>query len=183
MSVVLLWFLVVIYMFSILLIENIYQIQVGYSDKVNWYYIVLSDYVVDQNCAMFFIYFFDWFENCEINYKKWHIWRQKRRTKVLNWWIWIGFPIQPGWVLPFLEIQGYSQPKNLPRHIYRNDGLVVFKGKKSLKEIKYWLEVFQKTVNIAAGNQHLQFNAEIWVTDANFLLPAKEEKVQVVTND
>ena len=36
--------------------------------------------------------------------------------------------------------------------IYRYDSLVVFKGKKSVNEIKDWLEEFQKTVNGAAGN-------------------------------
>ena len=42
--------------------------------------------------------------------------------------------------------------------IYRDDGPVVFKGKKSAKEVKYWLEEFQQTVNRAAGNQHLQIH-------------------------
>ena len=37
--------------------------------------------------------------------------------------------------------------------IYRDDGLVVFKGKKSVKEIKDWLYQFQQTVDKAAGNQ------------------------------
>ena len=41
--------------------------------------------------------------------------------------------------------------------IYQYDGLVVFKRNRSVKEIKDWLEKFQQTVNIAAGNQHLQF--------------------------
>ena len=43
--------------------------------------------------------------------------------------------------------------------ITTNDGPVLFKGKKSVKEIKDWLEDFQKTLNRAAGNQHLQFTA------------------------
>ena len=45
--------------------------------------------------------------------------------------------------------------------IYQDDGLVVFKGKKKASEIKDWLEEFQQTVNMAAGNQHLQFMTEI----------------------
>ena len=45
--------------------------------------------------------------------------------------------------------------------IYRDDGLVVFKGKKSVKEIKKWLDAFQQTVDKAVGNQHLQFTADI----------------------
>ena len=45
--------------------------------------------------------------------------------------------------------------------IYRDYGLVVFKCKKSVKEIKNWLDEFQKTVDKAAGKQHLQFTAGI----------------------
>ena len=41
--------------------------------------------------------------------------------------------------------------------IYRDDGLVVFKGKTKTSKIRDWLEEFQQTVNKAAGNQHLQF--------------------------
>ena len=48
--------------------------------------------------------------------------------------------------------------------IYIYDVLVVLKGKKIAKEIKHLLEYFQKTVNIAAGNQYLQYTAEIWTT-------------------
>ena len=58
--------------------------------------------------------------------------------------------------------------------IYIYDGLVVFKGKNIAREIKYWLEEFQKTVNKAAGNQHLQFTAEILTTEENSPTPAKE---------
>ena len=60
--------------------------------------------------------------------------------------------------------------------------MVVFKGKKLAKEVKYWLEEFQQTVNRAAGNHHLQFTAEIWTTEANPPLTTKEDRVQVVTN-
>ena len=51
--------------------------------------------------------------------------------------------------------------------IYRDDGLMVFKGKKETSKIKYWLEKFQQTVNLAAGNQNLKFTAEIWIDRAN----------------
>ena len=67
--------------------------------------------------------------------------------------------------------------------IYRDDGLVVFKGRKSVKEIKYWLDEFQQTVDKAAGNQHLQFTAEIWKPDENPPPQAKEDRVQIVTKD
>ena len=67
--------------------------------------------------------------------------------------------------------------------IYRDDRLVVFKGKKSVREIKDWLDEFQKTVDKAAGNQHLQFTAEIWRPDENSPPQAKEDRVQTVTKD
>ena len=37
-------------------------------------------------------------------------------------------------------------------------------------------------MNIAAGNQHLQFTAEIWTSNVNPLLPAKEYRVQILMN-
>ena len=67
--------------------------------------------------------------------------------------------------------------------IYRDDSLVVFKGKNKASEIKYWLEEFQQTVNTAAGNQHLKFTAEIWTDGANSPTPENEDRVQIVTND
>ena len=57
--------------------------------------------------------------------------------------------------------------------IYIYDILVVFTGKKSAIEVKYWLEDFQKTVNKAAVNQHLQSTAEIWTTEDNSPTPTK----------
>ena len=51
--------------------------------------------------------------------------------------------------------------------IYQDDGPVVFKGKKKVSEIKYWLEEFQQTVNPAEGNQHLKSTTEIWTDGAN----------------
>ena len=57
--------------------------------------------------------------------------------------------------------------------IYQDDSLVVFKGKKKASEIKYWLEEFHQTVNTAAGNQHLQFTAEIWTNEENSPTPAR----------
>ena len=46
--------------------------------------------------------------------------------------------------------------------MYRDDGLAVFKGKLSTKEIKDWLESFQTDVNKIAGNNFLKFTAVIW---------------------
>ena len=67
--------------------------------------------------------------------------------------------------------------------IYRDDGLVVFKGKKETSEIKDWLEKFQQTVNLAARNQHLKFTVEIWTDGANPPTPEKEDRVQIVAKD
>ena len=57
--------------------------------------------------------------------------------------------------------------------IYIDDGLVVFKGNNIAREIKDWLEEFQKTVNKTAGNQQLQFTAEILTTEENSPTPTK----------
>ena len=67
--------------------------------------------------------------------------------------------------------------------IYRDDGLVFFKGKKKASEIKDWLEKFQQTVNLAAGNQHLKSTKEIWTDRAKPPTPEKEDRVQIVTKD
>ena len=66
--------------------------------------------------------------------------------------------------------------------IYRYDGLVVFTGKSNAKEVKIGLKV-SATLNKAERNQHLQFTAEIWMTKKNSPTPAKEEIVQIVTNN
>ena len=60
---------------------------------------------------------------------------------------------------------------------------MVFKEKKKTSEIKEWLEKFQQTVNLAAGNQHLKFTAEICTDGANPPIPEKEDRVQVVAKD
>ena len=41
--------------------------------------------------------------------------------------------------------------------IYRNDGLIVFKGNNIVQD--EWLAVFQQTVENVEVNQHLQFTA------------------------
>ena len=73
MSVVFLWLLIVIDMCYFLRIDRKIQIKVGYAAKVNYYYLVLSNAGLDQLLKMNYIYFFDWFENCERNDDKWHI--------------------------------------------------------------------------------------------------------------
>ena len=61
--------------------------------------------------------------------------------------------------------------------IYSDDILVVFKGKKNVQDVKYWLEAFQHIVYKAEGNQLLQFIAVIWTNDTN--LPLYENKYRV----
>ena len=67
--------------------------------------------------------------------------------------------------------------------IYRDDGLLVFKGKRKSSEIRDWLEEFRQTVNKAAGNQHLQFTGGEWTKEENPPTPENEERVQIVTNN
>ena len=67
--------------------------------------------------------------------------------------------------------------------IYQDCDMSVFKGKKSVQDIKNWLVKFQQTLNKLAGNQHFQFTVEIWKNDTNLPLPTKEDKVQVLTNE
>ena len=67
--------------------------------------------------------------------------------------------------------------------IYRDSGLVVFKGKRKASDIRDCLEELQKTVKKAEVSQHLQFTADIWTKEDNYPTPAKEERVQIVTND
>ena len=58
----------------------------------------------------------------------------------------------------------------------------MFTEKKSAREVKYWLEDFQQTVNKEAGNQHLQSTVEIWTTEKISSTLVNEERVQIVTN-
>ena len=44
--------------------------KVGYADKFNYSYFVLSNAGFDKKFTMFFIYLFDWFKNCERNDEK-----------------------------------------------------------------------------------------------------------------
>jgi hypothetical protein len=48
--------------------------------------------------------------------------------------------------------------------IYRDNGIVVFKGLKTTGKIANWLRVFQERVNNLAGFEFLEFTAEIWGT-------------------
>ena len=45
------------------------------------------------------------------------------------------------------------------------------------------MEEFQKMVDKAAGNQHLQFTTEIWINKDNYPTHEKKDRVQIVKND
>ena len=62
MIVVFIWLLIGIDMYYFLLI---YQQISNDAAKVGYSYPVLSSFGFDKNWKIFFIYFFDWFENCE----------------------------------------------------------------------------------------------------------------------
>ena len=67
--------------------------------------------------------------------------------------------------------------------IYEDDGLVLFKGKKSVYKIRYWLEYFQNMVNKSADNQRVQFTTKIWTSDKSLLPFEKKEKFQISAAD
>ena len=67
--------------------------------------------------------------------------------------------------------------------IYEYDGLVLFKGKKSVYKIRYWLEYFQNMVNKSADNQRVQFTTKIWTSDKSLLPFEKKEKFQISAAD
>ena len=46
--------------------------------------------------------------------------------------------------------------------MYRDDGLAVFKGQLSTKQIQDWLQAFQTDINDVAENEFLKFTAVIW---------------------
>ena len=60
-----------------------------------------------------------------------------------------------------------------------NDGLVMFKGKKEVQDIIYWLGGFQHIVNKAVEHQQLQFTAEIWPTILTSLPLIKKYNIKI----
>ena len=67
--------------------------------------------------------------------------------------------------------------------IYHDDGIVSFKVNKSIQEIKYWLAEFQHILDKEAGNQKLQFTAEIWTKYTNLTPYQKKYRFQTVANE
>jgi hypothetical protein len=46
--------------------------------------------------------------------------------------------------------------------IYRDNGIVVFKGLKTTSKVASWLGIFQGRVNDLAGSEFLKFTMEVW---------------------
>jgi hypothetical protein len=61
-----------------------------------------------------------------------------------------------------LDITDDLFDESLYNKIYRDDGNMVWRNTKRIKEIAEWLEKFQKRINDAAGNDYLQFTVTIW---------------------
>ena len=66
--------------------------------------------------------------------------------------------------------------------IYRYGGLLAFKGKKSLLEIKRWREDFQSRVNKIAGNEYLQFTCGIWMPNTSPSRDKQDYVSEIATN-
>ena len=49
--------------------------------------------------------------------------------------------------------------------IHRDDGMVIFKNKWTVKQIDYWIKSFQLKVNDPCGDEDLQFTISIWNPD------------------
>eukprot|EP00957_Ditylum_brightwellii_P168256 12809275-Ditylum_brightwellii.AAC.1 len=68
--------------------------------------------------------------------------------------------------------------------MYRDDGLVVFVGKRSKNVIQEWLQKYQSLVNKLAGNNYLQFTTKLWQpppADAEDSPVKKDKKEKGVT--
>ena len=61
-----------------------------------------------------------------------------------------------------LEVTNNQFKAVLWRGNYRDDGLLVFKGRRSKSEIQIWRDKFQEKIDKIAGNDYLQFTCESW---------------------
>ena len=60
------------------------------------------------------------------------------------------------------------------------DELVSFKSKRSVDDMRGWLEEFQRKLDEAAGNHGLQFISEIYTIDKNLPQSQNKDKVQII---
>ena len=47
----------------------------------------------------------------------------------------------------------------------------------------YWLAYFHQKLDKDLGNQHLQFTAEIWMSDTNLTPSTKKYNIRIVTDN
>ena len=64
--------------------------------------------------------------------------------------------------------------------IYRDDGILVLKGRRSISEIRIWRDKFQEKVDKIVGNDYLQFACETW-NPCGCLSRNKTETTSMVT--
>ena len=91
----------------------------------------------------------------------------------------VGIPPPHNSDIPHPLVDRNKQQQITYHGIYSDDGIVVFKGKKSVQEIKDRLLEFQYIVKKAVGNQHLQFTVYIWTNNNNLLTSAKTDNVKL----
>ena len=82
----------------------------------------------------------------------------------------------------FVRAKNHSSWK-IYRDIYQDDAIVVFKVKNKIKDIKEWLNEFQRTMNKLTGNQHLQFTTEICKNNKSLPPSEKNERVKISAAD
>ena len=59
---------------------------------------------------------------------------------------------------------------------------MLFKGKKSLSEIKIWIDDFQSRVKKIAGNEYLQFTCKMFMPNASPTRNKQENVSDLATN-
>eukprot|EP00957_Ditylum_brightwellii_P158045 12030788-Ditylum_brightwellii.AAC.1 len=71
-----------------------------------------------------------------------------------------------------LEMTENRFTKTITKGIYCDDGLVMFSGVKSRRELRRWQKRFQQQINNITGGDFLQFTVEIW-------MPPSKDKPQL----
>jgi len=63
--------------------------------------------------------------------------------------------------------------------MHRDDGIIIFKGKKTERDIIYFLDGFQRNINEIAGNKFLRFAIEIWDPKNEMVDDIKHDKTKI----
>ena len=61
----------------------------------------------------------------------------------------------------------------------RDDGIIIFKGEKTKRDIIHFLDDFQRNVNEIAGNEFLRFAIEIWDPKNEMVDDIKHDKTKI----